>query len=313
MNIRSYNQLKDIPEAIGHLQQLETLSLSHNQISFIPDTICHLTRLTEFNLCYNKIKQLTSFIGDLKSLQTFNIAHNQLQEMTVSIGNISNLILLDLSYNPLTILPAEVTQLPFLRRLRFDGCPFTNSLDDQYSLVHNPPSLLETCARLIVKNQDIAFSEDQLRQKLTEPLYEYISSSKSCSHCNGPYFESYVSRGRWVERNDIWVPLEYRLCSVHWSDESDRVYAMFSACSVPKSIMKIKPTLAVLHHATQQSSTSSSRFQRQRRGSSITAQQQQQQTENISSDVPLSAAAIKRWRFKVRNNSSFLKNHRLCS
>jgi hypothetical protein len=229
----------------------------------------------------------------------------------VSIGNISNLTLLDLSYNPLAVLPAEITQLPFLRRFRFDGCPFTNTLDHQYQLEHNPPSLLETCARLILKSENQP--QEKLKPKLTESLYNYLSRSKTCSHCNGPYFESYVSRGRWVERNDIWVPLEYRLCSAHWIDESDRVYAMFSACSMPRSTMKIRPPLVALD-ATQ----TPSRSQRQPRGSSITAGnypsqlEQQQQIGNFSLDAPLSTA-VKRWRFKVRNNSSFLKNHRLCS
>lgn len=241
--------------------------------------------------------------------------------MTVSIGNINNLTLLDLSYNPLTILPAEITQMPFLRRFRFEGCSFTSSLDNHYQLEHNPPSLLETCARSIVQGQD-TISADQLKSKLTEHLYDYLSSSKICSHCNGPYFESHVSRGRWVERNDIWVPLEYRLCSAHWSDESERMHAMFSTCSVPQPIMKIKPPLTVLH-ATQttttvtKSTSQSPRFQKHRRSSSITANnhQSQQQAENLFVDAssPAAATTVKRWRFKVRNNSSFLKNHRLCS
>lgn len=369
--------MKELPEAIGHLQQLENLSISHNQITFIPDTVCHLDNLTDLNLSHNQLEHITPFISHLKSLQTLQLGHNQLQELTVSIESLCNLTLLDLSYNPISILPAEITQLPFLRRLRLDGCSFKNSLDQPFELVHNPPSLLETCARYIIKNEhhilssalkkekrnlDKLIAVNNLRAFITEPLYHYLSTFNSCSHCHKPYFESFVTRGRWIERNDVWVPLEYRLCSAHWSDESDRVYAMFSSPQsssfptlngsrtvVTTSFIKSKPELPILQTPTGKKSSSSvsiaataaavatplsatrrSCFNNQRRSSSIntpvnapvisltTAQLQINEEEpSIISDATTSSSAtpssaVKRWRFKVRNNSSlFLKNHRL--
>ncbi|KAL9554735.1 hypothetical protein MBANPS3_002678 [Mucor bainieri] len=380
----SHNQLKEIPEAIGHLQQLENLSVAHNQITFIPDTICHLVHLTDFNLSHNRLALVTPYISHLKALQTLQLGHNQLQELTAAVEHLCNLTLLDLSYNPIHVLPAEITQLPFLRRLRLDGCPFTNSLDQPVELAHNPPSLLETCARYIVKNEhqilssvmsnkkhisNKAMAVETLKSLLTDPLYQYLSTFSACSHCQGPYFESYVKRSRWIERNDVWVPLEYRLCSAHWSDESDRVYAMFSASQPSTSVssnnkkvalttpfIKPKPNLPLLGiPAMEQASPSAtavigsaptppsalattrrSCFNHQKRTSSINAPpitmlsmppQQVQINEEESTSVPLNetisssslttaanapSSAVKRWRFKVRNNSSlFLKNHRL--
>ncbi|KAI9487445.1 MAG: hypothetical protein EXX96DRAFT_447259, partial [Benjaminiella poitrasii] len=225
----SKNQLKDIPEAIGHLYQLEFLSLAHNQIAFIPDTIGYLTQLNELDLSHNQIQQLTSFVSQLKSLQVMDLSHNQLESLTSRIGDIQTLACLDLSFNPhLRHLPAELIQLPFLRRLELDGCSFASSdsplNDDHFSLLsptlpHDPPSLLETCARLMIKNEN----------QMTERLFDYICSYQCCTHCRSPYFESYVSRIRWIERSDLfWVPIEYRLCSAHWTDENDRLYASFS-------------------------------------------------------------------------------------
>ncbi|KAI8647314.1 hypothetical protein BD408DRAFT_408975 [Parasitella parasitica] len=375
----SHNQLKELPEAIGHLQQLENLSVSHNQITFIPDTICHLVHLVDLNLSHNQLKNITPFISHLHGLQTLQLGHNQLEQVTVSVENLISLTLLDLSYNPVTVLPAEITQLPFLRRLRLDGCSFTNSLDHPYELTHNPPSLLETCARYIVKNEQHIMSAimkkkkkqsnskpmafESLKSIITDPLYQYLSTFNSCSHCHGPYFESFVTRGRWVERNDVWVPLEYRLCSAHWSDESDRVYAMFSVSQTPSfstkkgsetvattSFAKSKPGLPILHNTVAKRSSSASIaapavvatpstsatrrscFNNRKRSPSITApanpptmvlttttqlQINEEEPPTILDTTAASSAtpssALKRWRFKVRNNSSlFLKNHRLC-
>lgn len=307
---RSYNDLREIPLEIGYSQQLEYLNLSHNQIERIPDTIAHLHCLTEFNISNNQLQEITPFIFTLSKLQTLNLSYNQIKQITIILNcnatnslqnnnsnqkesSNSSLTLLDLSYNQISILPAEITQLPFLRRLRLEGCPLATTLDYQFKLSHNPPSLLEICARLIIRekakilpssgststlpptrkyqqiimdlkkkkketkplmtpaiaiekgeqqndmiicnNDTAAATISKLKDTLTESLYHYISNYKLCSHCNGPYFTSFVSRGRWIDRNDTWIPLEYRLCSAHWSTESDRIYSMFSSSSFSSS------------------------------------------------------------------------------
>lgn len=291
---RSFNQLTEIPQEIGHLSQLECLLLSHNKITSIPDTICHLSQLIELNVSHNHIQQLTPFVGHLRSLQTLHLEHNEIKELTVCIDTLQNLNTLDLSHNPIKMLPAEITQLPFLRRLRLDGCPFVDSFEQ--TLAHDPPSLLETCARLVIKNEDqILGNKKKKRAKkldtLTEPIIEYLASSKACSFCHGPYFDSYVSRGRWIEKSEMWVPLEYRLCSAHWSDEQDRVYAMFSSNNSSKkstSLFKSKPNLPA-----------------------IASKKIQLNIHRIQESIDQQESTLKRWKFKVRNNSSFLKKHRL--
>ncbi|OBZ89749.1 Leucine-rich repeat-containing protein 58 [Choanephora cucurbitarum] len=344
----SHNYLKEIPEAIGHLHQLEVLSISHNQIQSLPDTICHLSKLTELNLSNNRIRKLTPFIHHLECLQILNLSYNSLEELTYSVEGLQNLVSLDLSNNPIHALPAEITHLPHLRRLRLEGCHFTNSLSSPILLLHNPPSLLEICARHIVKNEaaflskirNIKFSKKkpigssivakQLKTMIPERLYQYLHSSKPCSHCRGPYFDTFVTRGRWIERNDAWIPLEYRLCSAHWSNEMDRLYSMFSSTtpsivskassvfklSKPQLINLDSPVLPILTRnrshffhkplVRQLSSTTPVQGLEDRR------YQQEQLQEHQQGSIPENSSAVKRWKFKVRNHSSFLKNHRLC-
>ncbi|KAI7893369.1 uncharacterized protein EV154DRAFT_537066 [Mucor mucedo] len=217
----SFNYLTELPEEIACLQHLEQLNVSHNQIEFLPDTIGQLSRLVELNVSHNRLETLaTTTVDQLSKLQTFNVSQNKLKELRLTSIHVNSLTSIDLSYNPIAILPAEITQLPFLRRLRLEGCPLTTTLDD-FPLAHDAPSLVEICARIIVKTR-------QPLKGLPQTMESYLKRGKTCSHCGGPYFESYVSRGRWIDRNDIWIPLEYRLCSAHWANESDRIYTMFS-------------------------------------------------------------------------------------
>ncbi|KAG1054066.1 hypothetical protein G6F43_003904 [Rhizopus delemar] len=229
----SNNQLYELPDAIGYLHQLEYLSVSHNHLVFIPDTICHLSQLKQIDLSHNHLQSITPYLGHLSRLESIHLQHNQLSQLPFTLDGLSSLMSLDLSHNPISILPAQLIQLPFLRRLRLENCPLATSLD-HFDTRHDPPSLREICARTLVPFRK--------KVQLTESLDDYLSSYSLCNHCHRPYFDSFVSRGRWLERNDLAIPLEYRLCSAHWSDESDRVFATFSSSPLlpPQGLMKPK-------------------------------------------------------------------------
>ncbi|KAG1455377.1 hypothetical protein G6F56_007078 [Rhizopus delemar] len=218
----SNNHLNELPEAIGYLCQLEQFSVAHNNLSYLPDSLCHLSRLKDFELSHNRLISITPHIGHLSRLQSLYLNHNQLTNLPFALEGLSSLVLLDLSHNPISVLPAQIIQLPYLRRFRLDGCPLATDID-HFSLSHDPPSLLEICARSI-----ISLKKEKTNHSLPDTLSQYLTSYSICHHCRGPYFDSFISRARWVERNETWIPLEYRLCSAHWSDESDRIFATFS-------------------------------------------------------------------------------------
>ncbi|CAO3610021.1 unnamed protein product [Mucor hiemalis] len=60
-------------------------------------------------------------------------------------------------------------------------------------------------------------------------IAEYFKKEQTCSFCYGPFFDSFVTRGKFIERTGRQViALDYKLCCAHWSDEQDRSLAMFS-------------------------------------------------------------------------------------
>jgi internalin A len=65
----SFNQLTDLPAAIGQLSQLCTLNLRRNHIHRLPESMGNLLRLTEIDLSYNKLIEWDQVGAVLESLQ----------------------------------------------------------------------------------------------------------------------------------------------------------------------------------------------------------------------------------------------------
>lgn len=221
-----------MPDEIEALCHLQYFNISHNHLTSLPNTLCNLTNLVELDVSYNRIEDLTPCLRrpDNKNLEILHACSNRIADLPAMISNLTCLATLNLSQNPLYVLPAEIARLTHLRRLLLRECPLIDPKEQQklaYPLAHDPPSLIECCARLIIKQQL------PIHENLPTHLRRYLGNPKSCSACRNPYFDSFVSRGQMIEKLDGLLPLEHRLCSAHWSDESDRVLAMFAIDQQP--------------------------------------------------------------------------------
>lgn len=212
----------NLPRAIGQLKNLRIFNASKNQLETIPDTITSLKKLKAINLSQNRLTSLPKGLGKLPSLIILILNNNQLTELPREIANLNDLITLNVSNNPLKSIPVEISALKSLRKLIAEDCSFKTEF--VHELAHNPHSLFEICARNMVKNKI------NLPSSLAHPhIVEYFKREQTCSFCFGPYFDSYVTRGRFIDRtgrDDI--ALDYKLCCAHWTDEEDRISAMFS-------------------------------------------------------------------------------------
>nr|CAG8590852.1 7947_t:CDS:2 [Entrophospora candida]CAG8617236.1 4126_t:CDS:2 [Entrophospora candida] len=235
------NELSEIPAEIGYMRSLVSLNFHKNKLKSIPDTIGFLDKLKVINLSGNLLTSIPASIGSLKKLEQLYLEDNRLIELPPEIGQLKTLINLDIRNNQITVLPAELGRLQYLRKLRTDGCPLKTEF--VHELKHSPPSLMELAARTIVRLQ-IPILEDT-----TDALKDYLASAKKCSFCGGPYFESFVKRGKFFEKSDNQIPLEYRLCCPHWNTEQERVCLLF--CALPNTAPSTEP----YKHPNQQENT----------------------------------------------------------
>ncbi|KAI9282299.1 hypothetical protein BY458DRAFT_428918 [Sporodiniella umbellata] len=205
-----------LPRAIGQLHNLCILDASHNQLESIPDTICQLKKLQVLDLGHNRLNHLPKGFH-LPQLQSLVLRENQLTQLSQELSQSTELVLLDVSLNPLTSIPAEIASLKSLKKFLADQCPFDTT--PTYGLKHDPPSLLEICARQVCT----------LRIPTPALLTEYMKQKKTCTFCLAPFFKSFVSRKRlrWYADRTI-MTLDYSLCTAHWGNEEDRLLAMFS-------------------------------------------------------------------------------------
>lgn len=152
-------------------------------------------------------------MGALPELLIAIANHNKLRYVPPELANLPKLISLTLSNNPdLTTLPAEIAEVPSLGKLLAAACGFSAYPESSYSLAHDPPSLLETCARILVDQPQ----QHTLLTRLPLKFQRYLMTARTCSFCRGPYFDSYVRRTRCIERNPGQpITIEYRSCRAH--------------------------------------------------------------------------------------------------
>ena len=111
------NQIKEIPQKIEKLVNLQHLNLWANQIKEISETIFKLTQLHHLNLSRNQIKKIPAKIDQLTNLQHLDLSWNELTEIPAEIDQLTNLQYLDLHYNRITKIPAEIGKLGNLKNL----------------------------------------------------------------------------------------------------------------------------------------------------------------------------------------------------
>ncbi|KAH6561546.1 hypothetical protein BASA50_009541 [Batrachochytrium salamandrivorans] len=213
------NRLTSIPAEIGYLKNLVVLSIAHNNLTTLPDTIGLLPKLVQLKANNNQLTCIPEAIYKLSKLEVLQLESNQITSLSNRIGTLTNLVTIDLSNNPIEVLPAELGRLKMLRRIGTSNCPlFTLGRTGDAVL----PSLKELAARIIVRFQLPILS-------ITQPeLKDYLASANECSFCAGPYFETYTTHVRLVERSRASLPLQYRLCTKHWSNDADRIRVLFA-------------------------------------------------------------------------------------
>jgi hypothetical protein len=124
-------RLTTLPESIGNLSRLETLSLRWNELTELPASMAQLAHLRDVNLHHNKFRAITPGITSIASLEVLNMRYNPVVSIHPTIGNLANLKELTLGYWPtfaegyknVLHFPPELGKMVRLETLRVNEVP----------------------------------------------------------------------------------------------------------------------------------------------------------------------------------------------
>jgi Leucine-rich repeat (LRR) protein len=129
-----------LPEWLGELRSLETLTLYGTQAPFtdsknpklrdrhpFPKGLSQLKSLTALNLGNNGLHEVPAFVKDLPHLRKLNLDGDSLKAVPDWLGQLKELQELSLFANDLTDLPRSLEKLPALKRIGLgNNCVLTH-------------------------------------------------------------------------------------------------------------------------------------------------------------------------------------------
>lgn len=118
--------LKNFPEKIYLLKNLQYLDLSKNNIKEIPEGIGALTQLQYLACSKTKLERIPKDIGNLKNLKYINLNQNELVLLPSQIGDLEKLEIADLWSNNLNELPSSMEKLKKLKVLDLRNILFSD-------------------------------------------------------------------------------------------------------------------------------------------------------------------------------------------
>jgi len=130
------NKLRQIPDEIKTLENLRHLNLSYNQIKFLnEDLFLKLNQLETLNLSHNLLENLPTFSTENKKLAILNLSHNQLENLPDFPAELENLSHIDLSSNQFKVFPNTLLKINSLKFILIDSNQLTE-IPNELSQLH---------------------------------------------------------------------------------------------------------------------------------------------------------------------------------
>lgn len=116
-----HNKLTELPDCIGNLSKLRCLHLDDNKFTNISECIGQLVNLDELYLEENQLNSLPSSLEQLAKLRLLRASQNQLRHFPLCLTKCTNLLMLDLAHNQLEELPESLRDLDNLKVILLHG------------------------------------------------------------------------------------------------------------------------------------------------------------------------------------------------
>ena len=120
-----HNLLSTLPDAFTRMRALEGIYFGHCRFTQIPPFVFTMTKLKKLQFSGNQITELPGDIGELTELRHFNVSDNRIATIPDSLAKLTRLRVCDLSDNPFSSLPEAFGAVQIVNQLRVKNCPIS--------------------------------------------------------------------------------------------------------------------------------------------------------------------------------------------
>jgi len=124
IEIKPPDYVENIPDTIGDLKELETITIRDQPIHTLPESLGALPKLHTLIVINTPLTSLPNSLGNLPKLEMCIIAGANIRAIPDSIGNLTALKGLAVPYNKLASLPRTLSQVNSLTELDLTGNNF---------------------------------------------------------------------------------------------------------------------------------------------------------------------------------------------
>ena len=162
----SQNKLRELPDSIGCLVNLEELRVSYNKLQHLPSTMSNLIKLKRLFLSSNKFTCVPEVISKLISLNYLNMRKNNIQEMKFLADNDSGISFLD-NLNTLLLDDNLLEEIP--------SVIFNFRLLETLSLANNNIRVIDNRLEQLKSLKCLSLGGNVLVEKIPDNFNEMIS------------------------------------------------------------------------------------------------------------------------------------------
>ncbi|MBL7952022.1 MAG: leucine-rich repeat domain-containing protein [Flavobacteriales bacterium] len=111
----SGQKLKEVPEGVFQLKNLNALDLSNNKLKALPERLQEFKHMQEFRASRNKLTEVPKSLCRFIHLKRLDLSRNALTGLPKCVGAFHELVSLDLWDNDLAEFPEEMANMQALR------------------------------------------------------------------------------------------------------------------------------------------------------------------------------------------------------